>query len=47
MYGEDPVIPEEIKLHCTRTKIEATYNPSKAESQDLLEPGHMKAVENL
>jgi hypothetical protein len=46
-YGEEPIILEEIKLHRARTKTEATYSPSEAESKDLVEPEHMKAVENL
>jgi hypothetical protein len=47
LYGEEPVTPEEIKLCSARTKTEATYSPSKAESNDLLEPKCMKAVKNL
>jgi hypothetical protein len=47
LYGEEPVTPEEIKLHSARTKAEAIYSPTKAESNDLLEPEHMKAVKNL
>jgi hypothetical protein len=47
LYGEEPVTPEEIKLRSARTKAEATYSPTKAEFKDLLEPEHMKAVENL
>jgi hypothetical protein len=47
LYGEEPVALEEIKLHSARTKTEATYSPSEAESKDFLEPEHMKAVENL
>jgi hypothetical protein len=47
LYGEEPVTPEEIKLRRAGTKIEATYSPSLAELKDLLEPEHMKAVENL
>jgi hypothetical protein len=47
LYGEYPVTPEEIKLRSARTKTEATYSPSEAESKDLLEPEHMKAVKNL
>jgi hypothetical protein len=47
LYGEEPVTPEEIKLRSARTRAEATYSPTKAESKDLLEPERMKAVENL
>jgi hypothetical protein len=38
LYGEEPVTPEEIKLRSTRTRPEAIYSPSEAESKDLLEP---------
>jgi hypothetical protein len=47
LYGEEPVTTEEIKLRNSRTKTEATYSPTEAESKDLLEPERMKAVENL
>jgi hypothetical protein len=47
LYGEEPVTPEEIKSHSARTRAEATYSPTEAESKDLLEPDCMKAVENL
>jgi hypothetical protein len=47
LYGEEPVTPEEIKLCSARTKAEATYSTSKAESKDLLEPECMKVVKNL
>jgi hypothetical protein len=47
LYGEEPVTPEEIKLRSARTKTEATYSPSEAESKDLLEPERMKAVKSL
>jgi hypothetical protein len=47
LYGEELVTPEEIKLHSTKTKMEATYSPSEAESKDLLELERMKAIENL
>jgi hypothetical protein len=47
LYGEELVTPEEIKLHSARTKAEAIYSPTEAESKDMLEPEHMKAVENL
>jgi hypothetical protein len=33
LYGEEPVTPEEIKLCSARTKTEATYSPSEAESK--------------
>jgi hypothetical protein len=44
LYGEDTITPEEIKLRSARTRAEATYRPSKAESKDLLEPECMKAI---
>jgi hypothetical protein len=47
LYGEEPVTPEEIKFCNARTRVEATYSPTKDESKDLLEPECMKAVENL
>jgi hypothetical protein len=47
LYDEDLVTLEEIKLHNARTKAEAIYSPTKAESKDLLEPEHMKVVQNL
>jgi hypothetical protein len=47
LYGEELVTPEEIKLHNARTKLEATYSPSEAESKDLLEPERMKVVKNF
>jgi hypothetical protein len=47
LYGEEPVTFKEIKLHSTRTKAEAIYNPTETESKDLLESERMKAVENL
>jgi hypothetical protein len=47
LYGEELVTPEEIKLHSARTNAEAVNGPTEAESKDLLEPEHMKAVENL
>jgi hypothetical protein len=47
LYGEEPVTLEEIKLCSARTKAEAIYSPTEAESKDLLEPEHMKVVENL
>jgi hypothetical protein len=47
LYGEEPVTLEEIKLRSARTRMEATYSPSEAESKDLLELECMKAVENL
>jgi hypothetical protein len=43
----EPVTLEEINLHSARTKTEAIYNPTEAESKDLLESEHMKAVDNL
>jgi hypothetical protein len=47
LYGEEPVTPKEIKLCSARTRTEATYSPSEAESKDLLEPERMKEMENL
>jgi hypothetical protein len=47
LYGEESVTPEEIKLRNARTKTEAMYSPSEAESKDLLEPERMKAIKNL
>jgi hypothetical protein len=47
LYGDVLVTQEEIKLRSARTKAEATYNPTEAESKDLLEPERMKAVEKL
>jgi hypothetical protein len=47
LYGEKPVTQEEIKLHSGRTKAEATYSPTEAESKDLLELEPMKVVKNL
>jgi hypothetical protein len=47
LYGEEPITLEEIKLRSARTKVEATYSPTEAESKDLLEPERMKEVENL
>jgi hypothetical protein len=47
LYGEEPITLEEIKLRSARTKTEATYSPSEAESKDLLEPERIKVVENL
>jgi hypothetical protein len=47
LYGEESVTPEEIKLRSARTRAEVTYNPIEVESKDLLEPEHMKAVDNL
>jgi hypothetical protein len=47
LYREEHVTLEEIKLCSARTRAEATYSPTEAESKDLLEPECMKAVENL
>jgi hypothetical protein len=47
LYGEEHVTPEEIKLRNTKTRAETIHNPIKAESKDMLEPEHMKAVEDL
>jgi hypothetical protein len=37
MYGTELVTLEEIKLRSVRTRPEAIYSPTKAESKDLLE----------
>jgi hypothetical protein len=47
LCGEEPVTLEEIKFRSARTRLEAVYSPTKAESKDLLEPERKKAVENL
>jgi hypothetical protein len=47
LYDKELVTPEEIKLRSARIKAEAIYNPTEAESKDLLEPEHMKVAENL
>jgi hypothetical protein len=47
LYGEEAITLEEIKLHNARTKVEAIYNPTEAESKDLLELECMKVVDNL
>jgi hypothetical protein len=47
LYGEEHVTPQEIKLCSARTKVEVVYNPTEAESKDLLESERMKAVDNL
>jgi hypothetical protein len=47
LYGEEPVIVEEIKLQRARTWLEAIYSPTEVDSKDLLEPERMKAVDNL
>jgi hypothetical protein len=47
LYGEEPVTREEIKLRNARTKAEATYSPTEAESKDLLELEPMKVVKKL
>jgi hypothetical protein len=47
LYGEEPVTLEEIKLCSAKTRVDATYSPSEAESKDLLELERMKADENL
>jgi hypothetical protein len=40
-------MPEEMKLQSMRTRLEAIYSPTEAESKDLLEPEQMNVVENL
>jgi hypothetical protein len=47
LYREEPIALEEIKLHNARTRTEATYSPSEAESKALVERERMKAVDNL
>jgi hypothetical protein len=47
LYGEETVTPEEIKLDSGRIKPGAVYDPTEAESKDLLEPERMKMVQNL
>jgi hypothetical protein len=47
LYVEEPVTPEEIKLHNARTKAETIYNPTEVESKDRLESERMKAIDNL
>jgi len=47
MFGEEAVMPEEIKHKSTRTMSEAIFCPTEAEAKDLLEPERFKAVENL
>jgi hypothetical protein len=47
LYDKEPVTTEEIRLHSTRTKAEAIYSPTEAESKDMLEPKCMKVVKNL
>jgi hypothetical protein len=47
LYREEPIALEEIKLHNARTRMEATYSPSEAESKALVERERMKAVDNL
>jgi hypothetical protein len=47
LYGEELVIPEEIKLRSARTRAEAIHSPTEAESKDLLEPECVRAIENL
>jgi hypothetical protein len=40
-------MPEEMKLQSMRTRLEAIYSPTEAESKDLLEPEQMKTVNIL
>jgi hypothetical protein len=47
LYGEELVTLEEINLCSARTRPEAIYSPTEAESMDLLELERMKVVENL
>jgi hypothetical protein len=47
LYGEELVMPEEMKLQSMRTRPEAIYSPTEAESKDLLEPERMKTVNIL
>jgi hypothetical protein len=47
LCGEEPVMPEEIMLHSSKTNTEAIYSPTKTESKDLLESECTKAIKNL
>jgi len=47
LFGEEAVLPEEIKYKSARTTTEASSCPTEAEAKDLLEPERLKAVENL
>jgi hypothetical protein len=47
LYELEPVTSEEIKFWSARTRLEAIYSPTEAESKDLVEPERMKVVVNL
>jgi hypothetical protein len=47
LYDEEPVTLQEIKLHTARTRSEAVFSPTEAESKDLLELERMKAIETM
>jgi hypothetical protein len=47
LYGEEPITPEESKLHGARTRVLVVFSLTKAESKDLLELECMKVIENL
>jgi hypothetical protein len=47
LFGEEAVMPEEIKLKSARTMTEVVPSPTKEESKDLLESDRLKAVKNL
>jgi hypothetical protein len=47
LFGEEAVMPEEIKLKSARTTTEVVPSPTKEESKDLLESDRLKAVKNL
>jgi hypothetical protein len=47
LFREEAVTPEDIKFQSARTRLEAFYSPTQAESKDLPEPERMKAIENL
>jgi hypothetical protein len=47
LYEEEPVTPKEIKFRSARTRLEAVYSTTEAESKYLMEHERMKANENL
>jgi hypothetical protein len=47
LYGKEPVTLEVINLRNARTNMEVVYSPTEAESKDMLESEHMKAIDNL
>jgi hypothetical protein len=46
-YREEPVTLEEIKFRSARTRSEAVYSPTEAESKVLMETERMKVIKNL